>query len=230
VVSVLRHAAMRKLCPMPILARPKQGKPVTRWLRKAEADRLIDGAGKHLRPLVTFLIYTGARIGEALWLDWSNVDLGRAHVTFHKTKNGDPRGVPLHPRVVAALANLKHRGGEVFRRPDGKPYARPKAKLDDPDHIDRSAGTRINTAFRGAVKRAGLAGTGVTPHVCRHTFATWHYIANRDLGALQRLGGWKSVAMVLRYAHPNVEELAATIDRLPDTELIREGTVTQKSA
>jgi hypothetical protein len=33
--------------------------------------------------------------------------------------------VPLHPRVVAALSLLKHRDGEVFRRPDGKPYTRP---------------------------------------------------------------------------------------------------------
>jgi hypothetical protein len=37
----------------------------------------------------------------------------------------------------------------------------------------------------------------------------------RDLGALQKLGGWKSVRMVLRYAHVNVGELAHTIDRLP---------------
>jgi hypothetical protein len=30
-----------------------------------------------------------------------------------------------------------------------------------------------------------------------------------------RLGGWKSVKMVMRYAHTNVEELSHTIDRLP---------------
>jgi integrase len=233
VVAVLRHAAKRQLCPMPILERPKQGKPVTRWLRRDEADRLIASAGGHIRPLIVFLIYTGARAGEALWLDWSNVDLGRAHVTFPKTKNGEARGVPLHPRVVAALANLKGRDGEVFRKPNGKPYTRPKAKTDDPNHMDRSAGARIRTAFAGAVERAGLGKrvphpdprkakegatvleTDVSPHVCRHTFATWHYAANRDLGALQRLGGWKSVNMVLRYAHVNVGELAHTIDRLP---------------
>ena len=61
-----------------------------------------------------FLLYTGGRAGEALWLDWRDVS-ARAHVTFPKTKNGEARGVPLHPRVVAALANLPHREGEVFR-------------------------------------------------------------------------------------------------------------------
>jgi integrase len=152
-------------------------------------------------------LYTGGRAGEALWLDWRDVSLARAHVTFPKTKNGEARGVPLHPRIVAALANLPHREGEVFRRPDGEPYARPR-RIDD-----TSAGARIRKAFATARKRAGLE--DFTPHACRHTWATWHYAANRDLGALQKLGGWKSIRMVLRYAHVNVGELAHTIDRLP---------------
>nr|WP_237143545.1 tyrosine-type recombinase/integrase [Phyllobacterium zundukense] len=58
--------------------------------------------------------------------------------------------------------------------------------------------------------------TNFTPHDCRHTWATWHYKANRDLGALQKLGGWKTMAMVMRYAHTNVSEHVHTIDALPD--------------
>ena len=30
-----------------------------------------------------------------------------------------------------------------------------------------------------------------------------------------KLGGWKTIAMVMRYAHVNVGELKHTIDRLP---------------
>ena len=90
-------------------------------------------------------LYRG-RCGEALWLDWRDVNLAKAHVTFGKTKNGEARGVPLHPRVIAALANIKHKSGEVFRRPDGKPYARPRSINDT------SAGSRIKNAFAGAVE------------------------------------------------------------------------------
>jgi integrase len=107
--------------------------------------------------------------------------------------------------------------------PNGEPYSRPERIGDT------SAGTRIAKGFAGAVERAKLGRrvphptrrdetkfeTDVTPHVCRHTWATWHYAANRDLGALKKLGGWKSENMVLRYAHVNVGELAHTIDRLP---------------
>jgi integrase len=81
-----------------------------RWITLTEANRFLEACSEHLRPLVLFLLYVGARCGEALWLDWSQVDLGRGHVTFPKTKN-DARGVPLHPRVCAALANLPHREG-----------------------------------------------------------------------------------------------------------------------
>jgi integrase len=207
--AVLHHAARRGWCAHPVIERPAQSQGKVRWITPDEADRLIAGCADHLRPLVIFLLYTGARAGEALWLDWQDVDLVRAHVSFAKTKNGEARGVPLHPRVLTALKALPHRQGEVFRRPDGEPYERPRS-LDD-----HSAGTRIKTAFSGACKRAGI--TKFTPHSCRHTWATWHYAANRDLIALMKLGGWKSERMVLRYAHVNVGELAHTIARLPST-------------
>jgi hypothetical protein len=48
-----------------------------------------------------------------------------------------------------------------------------------------------------------------------HSDPTWHYAVNRDLLALQRLGGWKTLAMVTRYAHVNTGELAHTIEKLP---------------
>src|SRR5262245_13011166 len=209
VSAVLTHAAKRGWCPKLIIERPKTAPGRVRWITRAEADRLIEACANHLRPLVTFLIYTGARAGEALWLDWDNVDLNRGHVIFPKTKNGDARGMPLHQRVLVALANLSHREGAVFRRPNGLPYQRP----EDDDDENRSAGSRIKTAFRGACKRANIV--DFHPHDCRHTFATWHYAHNRDLTALMRLGGWKDIKSVIRYMQVNVDELRDTIDRLP---------------
>jgi integrase len=206
-VAVLTHAAKRDWCAKPIIERPKLPPGRNRFLSLDEANRLIEACADHLRPLVMFMIYTGARAGEALWLDWSNVDLSRAHVIFPKTKNGDARGVPLHPRVLVALANLPHRVGEVFRRPDGLPYERPK-RIDD-----TSAGSRIKKAFAGACKRANV--TDFSVHGCRHTWASWHYIASHDLSALMKLGGWKTLSMVMRYVHTNVDEHKHTIDRLP---------------
>jgi integrase len=88
-------------------------------------------------------------------------------------------------------------------------YERP----DDDDDTDTSAGSRIKKAFKGACRRAGII--NFTPHGCRHTWASWHYIANRDLKKLQQLGGWKTLSMVLRYVHTNVDEHKDSIDALP---------------
>ena len=184
---------------------PPEG--VVRWINRDEASRLIASCSPHLRPLVMFLLYTGARAGEALWLDWDNLHLARSHVQFIDTKNGESRGVPLHSDLRAELANLPHRTGEVFRKPDGRPYERPKGG------DDVSAGTKIGTAFQGACRRAGI--TNFRVHDCRHTFACWFYQEHRDLIKLKELGGWKSLSMVLRYAHVNSNNYLDDINAMP---------------
>ena len=200
--AVLTHAAKRGLADPPRLDRPRQPKGRVRWLTTEEAERLIDAAAPHLRPLLIFLIGTGARLSEALYLDWRNVNLERAHVMFLDTKNGEDRGVPLNSRVVETLAALPHRDGAVFRTQKGLPYA-----------IREGGGGQIKNAFRGACRRAGIE--NFSPHDCRHTWATWHYTTHRDLKALKELGGWKSLAMVDRYTHLNTDHLRDQIDRFP---------------
>ena len=60
---------------------------------------------------------------------------------------------------------------------------------------------------------------GLSPAHCRHTFATWHYQEHRDLNALMEIGGWKSIKMVMRYAHANVDQHLASVDALPGGKL-----------
>lgn len=213
VAAVLHHAARKRWCEKPVIARPKEPKGRIRWVTHEEAERMIQAAAPHLRPLVVLLFSTGARISEALYLDWRNVDLERAHVEFIDTKNGEARGVPLHPRAVAALSTLPHREGAVFRRALPSVTASGKRRpLGDPYEIREGGGGQIKTAWAGMLKRSGI--TDFSPHDCRHTWATWHYRANRDLTALMELGGWKSAAMVMRYAHVNTSHLAGSIGEI----------------
>ncbi len=200
--AVLKYAHRRNLCELRVIERPRQPKGRVRSLTPAEADRLIAACSRHMRPLVAFLLYTGARLSEALFLNWRQVDLVRSQVQFIATKNGDARGVPLHPRLLAMIAGLPHREGAVFRRPDGEPYSRRP-----------NSGSPIKTGFKAACRRAGI--DNFTPHDCRHTWATWHYAANRDLIVLMQLGGWASERMCLRYAHVNVSQFAESISALP---------------
>lgn len=210
--AVLHHAARKKWCPKPVIARPKgHDKERVRWITYEEAEKLINAAAEHIKPLVVFLLSTGARLSEALYLEWEDVDLSRAHVVFRPTdargiKTDDARGVPLPPRAVAALANLPwDRKGFVFRRPAGKIKTTGRIWLPY-ESRGGDGGGQIKTAWAGMLRRAGVK--DFTPHDCRHTWATWHYMANRDISALMTLGGWKSPSMVFRYAHINTSHLA----------------------
>jgi integrase len=187
--AILRHAATLDWCNPPRIATPKTAGGRTRYLLPDEAERLIAAAAPHLQPLLIFLLGTGARLSEGIYLDWRDVDLVGARAIFWQTKSGKRRNAALPPRVVAALANLPQRTDRVFRSARGV-------------YADRGGryGGQIKSAWKGAIRRAGLD-PALTPHDLRHTWASWHYASNRDLLALKVEGGWSSVLLVERYAH-----------------------------
>lgn len=72
---------------------------------------------------------------------------------------------------------------------------------------------QVNTkAWRNALQRAGMV--DFRWHDLRDTFATWHREAGTHPDELQRLGGWKTQAMVERYAHVATEGLQLAASRL----------------
>ena len=71
----------------------------------------------------------------------------------------------------------------------------------------------VNTkAWTAALERAGIE--DFKWHDLRHTFATWHRQAGTPTYEVQRLGGWKTGAMVERYAHVAPEALQGAAARL----------------
>ena len=51
-------------------------------------------------------------------------------------------------------------------------------------------------------------------HCNRHTFASRLVIARVDLLSVQKLGGWRTLSMVQRYAHLAPDHLRAAVERL----------------
>jgi integrase len=196
------HYAHEQLgwCDPPHIAAPPENPGRTRFFLPNEVEHLIAAAAPHLRPLLIFLIGTGARMAEAIELDWRDVDLTGARAIFSRTKGGKRRNAHLPPRVVAALANLSHREGPVFqwetKRDKEGQVRRVNAYIDR----GRRSGGQIKTGWAGALRRAGLA-PDFTPHDLRHSWASWHYALHKDLLRLKSEGGWSSVLLVERYAH-----------------------------
>lgn len=200
--AVLSHAAQRQWCEAPKLQKPAPGAGKTRWLTPAEAEALIVGAAAHLKPLLIFYLCTGARVSEALDLQWADVDLAAAKAVFRGTKNGRDRVARLPPAALAALAALPARDGPVFRRDDDEPYA----------NRGRYSGGQIRTAFETACRRAQIR--DLRPHDLRHSWASWFYALSKDLLLLKDEGGWRTLAMVERYAHLAPAGLESQIARV----------------
>lgn len=218
--SVLEFAAIRGWCSKPAFARPKVQQVRMHFLRPAEATALVQAAAPHVQPLLIFLIGTGARMSEALELEWKDVDLtGQRAVVWQK--QGDERHIDLPPVVVEALASIEPQTGRVFRpvrsrKPPGA--LRGKVIGDAYYNTGRTGGGQIKTAWAIACRKAGLPGhervwvpkgskkqkiqfvPDITPHCLRHTFATWHYCLHKDLLKLKEDGGWRTITMVTRYA------------------------------
>jgi integrase len=190
--TVLRYAHRRGWCAVPAFETPKLSAGRTLYMTPDEAARLIAAAAPHLQPLLVFLLGTGARLSEALYLEWRDVDLVGMRAIFwaDRTKSGKRRNVVVPLRAVAALANLGQREGPVFMTDRGHAYA-------DRNGAD---GGQIKTAWHATIRRA-LLNPAFSPHTCRHSWASWHYAIHKDLLKLKLDGGWSSTSQVERYAH-----------------------------
>lgn len=189
--AILTLAHKRKWCAEPMFEELKEAGGRIEFFTPAEAELLIANAANHLKPLLIFLFCTGARLSEALYLDWRDCDPIGGWVIFwdDRTKTETRRDVLLPPRAKEALLALPHRAGMVFRTRTGEPYER-KA----------FGGGQIKTGWNRAIERAGLRDT-LTPHKCRHSWATWHMHVHQKPLLLMQDGGWSSLKLVLRYGH-----------------------------
>ena len=109
ILSVLNYAAAQDWCNLPRFIKPRQPQGRTHFLLPNELERLVAAAAPHLKGLLLFLADTGARLSEAIELDWLMSISKR--VNFYKPSGAPRLAVPLSPRTVAALAALAHREG-----------------------------------------------------------------------------------------------------------------------
>jgi integrase len=63
---------------------------------------------------VNFQIMTAARRGEALQLEWTDVDFEKRSAYIAETKNGQPRSLPLRGDLVEQLKELQQDEAAVF--------------------------------------------------------------------------------------------------------------------
>lgn len=168
-----------------------------RWLTREQAERLLAELPPHLAAMARFSLATGLRQANVTGLRWEQVDLARAVAWIHPDQAKGKRAIPV-PLNDEAQAVVRSQIGQhpimVFTY-EGRPVGRPNTK-----------------AWKKALRRAGIS--DFRWHDLRHTWASWHVQAGTPLHVLQELGGWKTEAMVKRYAHLAPEHLAEHAQRI----------------
>jgi len=183
--------------PVKMVSREKVNNLIERWLTLEEEEKLLNSSPKWLQEIILFAINTGFRLSEILDLKWPQVDLLKKTVTILVQKN---KGKDTLPLCEGALEILKDRA---------------KNRRDETELVfhtrncTRIAAQNLEEAFYSALRKSGIE--KLRFHDLRHTFATRLVQAGVDLYTVQKLGRWKNISMIMRYAHHCPESLRAGV-------------------
>lgn len=179
--------------PMRKVRRPPPAQPRKRRPTADEIERLsIAGGDTHMaigRAHLAFMfaIETAMRSHEIATLTRENVDIERRVAHLPRTKNGEPRDVPLSSEAIRIIGMM--RGN---------------------DHIfGFSSGANLSTNWYSLKRKAAVH--GLTFHDSRHEAIT-RLSKKLDVLALARMVGHKNISQLMTYYNETAEELAARLD------------------
>jgi integrase len=201
------------------------------FLTKEELKRLLDIVQVHFPrhyPLFLLLARTGLRIGEALALQWGDIDFNGRFITIQRgisrgrietPKNGKSRRVDMSLQLTEALKALKDQGGT----PVVVPITRNEGAPEEPSEwvFTNGVGGFIDVnnwrrrVFNKALKKAGLRRIRI--HDLRHTYASLLIQAGESLAYVRDQLGHHSIKVTVDiYGHLAPEGNKQAVDKLDD--------------
>jgi len=185
--------------PAAAIALPRKHRRLPRTLSPSEAERLIDAAAGSSpralrdRALVELLYGAGLRVGEAVGLGKTDVDLER-RIVRATGKGSKERIVPVGRPAAEALRRYLARG-----RPHLDRRHRPELFLNAKGGGLTRAGVFL--ILRRLAQKAGLEPERVHPHLLRHSFATHLLEGGADLRSVQEMLGHADLSTTELYTH-----------------------------
>lgn len=172
----------------------------TRFLSDDERTRLLEACKASTWPrmylVVLLALSTGARRGELSGLRWRDVDLVQRVVHVGRSKNGDPKCLPLVPSVV-----------EQLERFQGAPSA---LVFPAPRGVDKAYD--FEPRWRQALKAAKVRAFRF--HDLRHSCASFLAQNGATLLEIADLLGHRQLSVTKRYSHLATSHRAALVNRV----------------
>ncbi|MDT8376419.1 MAG: site-specific integrase [Mariprofundaceae bacterium] len=177
------------LNPVKDVKRPTPPQGRDRRLAEGEEQKLLDAAGENrspwIRPIIILALESAMRAGEIAGLNWKYVNIKKRQIFLPKTKNGEARKVPLSSKAISELQSLP-------RRIDG--------------HVFGIGSKSISYTFQSVCKAADV--DGLRFHDLRHEATSRMFEKGLDASRVKAITGHKTWAMLDRYTHHKIEDLA----------------------
>jgi len=150
-----------------------------------EIDDLIAGCGPKTSAFLRVLKETGCRIGEALRLQWRDIDFNNHTITINDPEKGSrPRRVSISPTLIATLNLLPQSSQRVFNCGINSVES----------NFQRSRNRLVQKLGNDRLKQIHL-------HTFRHFSMTMLYARTLNVLKVQERSGLKNLQNVLKYTH-----------------------------
>lgn len=225
--GIFHSAVKNNLCdrdPSEDIAPPKKPAPPPRVFSRDDVATLLKYCPSHrYGAYVEALLYTGLRISELCALTWNDVDLEAGTLTISKTlalteklpgeknrsyeiknstKTGKNRTVVLDQDGIALFRSIPRAGIYLFTSR--------KLAFATPHMYTY----RYDQVFKDMEAETGKSVAYLSPHKCRHTYATYLLNGCGNLRAVQtQLGHAKSSTTEI-YTHIDVDAMRESVSKL----------------
>lgn len=190
-----------------------------RELTIEELTKVCESVQGEMRILFAVGIYCGLRLGDAVLLKWSNVDLVRKFIMVIPSKtarraHGKVLKIPLHHSLLAMLSVTPEAGrsGYVFPELAALYLHDDTILVKRIKKVFKDCGIETMSKVDGRKKMA----TEVGFHSLRHSFVSLSANAGANLAAVQAVVGHSSPAMTRHYLHADPNNVKNAVALLPN--------------
>lgn len=203
--------------PVAGVSAPKKTKSLPKFLDKEEIEQILNNvniespSGFRNRAILELLWATGMRISELSGLNFGDLNLEHNEIKVFG-KGSKERIVLISERAKQYLERYIH----TARRLVAKDFPPPPQEENSPVFINNT-GYRLNpktirNVINSIVEKISLP-KKVTPHMFRHSFATYLIENGADLRVVQELLGHASISNTQIYTHISTKHLTDTYNK-----------------
>ena len=203
--------------PVAGVSAPKKTKSLPKFLDKEEIEQILNNvniespSGFRNRAILELLWATGMRISELSGLNFGDLNLEHNEIKVFG-KGSKERIVLISERAKQYLERYIH----TARRLVAKDFPPPPQEENSPVFINNT-GYRLNpktirNVINSIAEKISLP-KKVTPHMFRHSFATYLIENGADLRVVQELLGHASISNTQIYTHISTKHLTDTYNK-----------------